>query len=190
MSAQWSFLPRTRYITTGGEGGKVTTDDEALCRGCGRSRTTARVQAVYQRQHPPGFRWLHESFGTKLAADRDAGRDRAPSAPENGAVSAARERNATIIHGALAPSAAPTARCARRRSPTTPATATARGTLLQTLRPMSPENLAPGWTRDRIVNEIVAQGVPCYQGSCSEVYLERAFEGTPWRPRNVLPAAP
>jgi len=86
MSAQWSFLPRTRYITTGGEGGMVTTDDEALCRGCGRSRTTARVQAVYQRQHPPGFRWLHESFGTKLAADRDAG-------PRSGAFSSRKWRS-------------------------------------------------------------------------------------------------
>ncbi len=52
-----------------------------------------------------------------------------------------------------------------------------------------PENLAEGWSRDRIVSEIVARGVPCYQGSCSEVYLERAFDGTPWRPARPLAAA-
>jgi dTDP-4-amino-4,6-dideoxygalactose transaminase len=52
-----------------------------------------------------------------------------------------------------------------------------------------PENLASGWTRDRIIETINAEGVPCYQGSCSEVYLEKAFDGTPWRPRKRLPAA-
>ena len=31
--------------------------------------------------------------------------------------------------------------------------------------------------------------MPCYQGTCSEVYRERAFDGTPWRPAAPLPAA-
>lgn len=52
-----------------------------------------------------------------------------------------------------------------------------------------PERLASGWSRDRIVEEITAQDVPCFQGSCSEVYLERAFDGTPWRPEARLPTA-
>ena len=49
--------------------------------------------------------------------------------------------------------------------------------------------MADGWSRDRIMNEIVARGVPCYSGSCSEVYLEKAFDGTPWRPAERLPVA-
>jgi dTDP-4-amino-4,6-dideoxygalactose transaminase len=52
-----------------------------------------------------------------------------------------------------------------------------------------PEHLAAGWTRDRIIEAINAQGVPCYQGSCSEVYLEKAFDGTGWRPEQRLPVA-
>jgi dTDP-4-amino-4,6-dideoxygalactose transaminase len=52
-----------------------------------------------------------------------------------------------------------------------------------------PEALAEGWSRDRIMNEIVARGVPCYSGSCSEVYLEKAFDNTPWRPAERLPVA-
>jgi dTDP-4-amino-4,6-dideoxygalactose transaminase len=47
---------------------------------------------------------------------------------------------------------------------------------------VEPNGLTPGWSRDRIVEEIVAQGVPCFQGSCSEVYLEKASDGTGWRP--------
>jgi dTDP-4-amino-4,6-dideoxygalactose transaminase len=52
-----------------------------------------------------------------------------------------------------------------------------------------PEGLKPGWDRDRIVAEILARDVPVYHGSCSEVYREKAFEGTPWRPAQRLPAA-
>ena len=49
--------------------------------------------------------------------------------------------------------------------------------------------LAEGWSRDRIVNEINALGVPCMPGSCSEVYLEKAFDGTGFRPEARLPVA-
>lgn len=52
-----------------------------------------------------------------------------------------------------------------------------------------PDNLSAGWSCDRIVAEIVDRGVPCYQGSCSEVYLERAFDGTGWRPAEPLSVA-
>ena len=54
---------------------------------------------------------------------------------------------------------------------------------------VKPEQLADGWDRDRIVNEIVERGVPCFQGSCSEVYLEKAFDNTLWRPEKRLPNA-
>ena len=49
--------------------------------------------------------------------------------------------------------------------------------------------LAPGWDRDRIMAGINALGVPCYSGSCSEIYLEKAFDATPWRPAERLPVA-
>ena len=52
-----------------------------------------------------------------------------------------------------------------------------------------PENLGEGWSRDRIVDEINAGGVPCFQGSCSEVYLEKAFDDTSARPSQRLPVA-
>ena len=54
---------------------------------------------------------------------------------------------------------------------------------------VKPEALAVGWSRDRIIEAINAEGVPCYQGSCSEVYLEKAFDGTGWRPAERLPVA-
>jgi dTDP-4-amino-4,6-dideoxygalactose transaminase len=54
---------------------------------------------------------------------------------------------------------------------------------------VEPDNLADGWTRDRIIEEISARGVPCAQGSCSELYLEKAFDNTGYRPKIRLPVA-
>ena len=54
---------------------------------------------------------------------------------------------------------------------------------------VQPERLASGWNRDRIVDEMMVRGVPCYQGSCSEVYLEKAFDNSGLRPAERLPAA-
>jgi dTDP-4-amino-4,6-dideoxygalactose transaminase len=43
--------------------------------------------------------------------------------------------------------------------------------------------------RDRAVAAIDAAGVPCYTGTCPEVYLEKAFDDTSWRPGAPLPVA-
>ena len=54
---------------------------------------------------------------------------------------------------------------------------------------VEPARLRSGWDRDRIVAEINTRGVPCSMGSCSEVYLEKAFDGTGLRPAERLPVA-
>lgn len=60
----WSFC-QDKIMTTGGEGGMVTTNDEALWRSMWAFKDHGKsYEAVYERQHPPGFRWVHESFGT------------------------------------------------------------------------------------------------------------------------------
>ena len=51
------------------------------------------------------------------------------------------------------------------------------------------DGLRPGWDRDRIVAEVTAQNVPLLHGTCSEVYREKAFEGTGWAPPQRLPGA-
>jgi dTDP-4-amino-4,6-dideoxygalactose transaminase len=49
--------------------------------------------------------------------------------------------------------------------------------------------LKTGWDRDRIMNAVVAEGVPCFSGICSEVYLEKAFDSNDVRPAERLPVA-
>ena len=51
------------------------------------------------------------------------------------------------------------------------------------------ENLTKGWNRDLIIDALNQLGVPCMQGSCSEVYLEKAFDDTDFKPKNRLPVA-
>lgn len=189
----WSFC-QDKIMTTGGEGGMVTTSDEALWRTMWAYKDHGKsYEAVYERQHPPGFRWLHESFGTNwrmLEMQAAIGRIQLGWMPE---WTRRRQANADALTSALQPFAGasgpvrlPQLACSGCVQPCANGCVHANYKFYAYVRP---ENLAPGWTRDRIIEAINAEGVPCYQGSCSEVYLEKAFDGTPWRPRERLPVA-
>lgn len=176
----WSFC-QDKIMTTGGEGGMVTTNDQELWANMWAYKDHGKSwDAVYGCEHPPGFRWLHENFGTnwRLTEMQSAiGRIQLKRMPE---WHAARSRNAMKI-----------LETAKKLS----------GLLVPSLPSdidhawykcyafVDQGKLKEGWTRDRIIDEIVERGVPCFSGSCSEVYLEKAFENTGWRPRKRLPVA-
>lgn len=186
----WSFC-QDKIITTGGEGGMVTTDDGALWSRMWSFKDHGKSwEAVYERDHPPGFRWLHESFGTNwrmIEMQAAIGRIQLGRMTE---WTAARETNAETLRRALAAfEDADGIVRAPALSDKPEMGNDSRHAYYKLYAYIRPENLAEGWSRDRIVAEIAGQGVPCYQGSCSEVYLERAFDGTPWRPARSLPAA-
>ena len=168
-------------MSTGGEGGMVTTQDRDLWRAVWQYKDHGKShEAVYERQHPPGFRWLHESFGTNwrmLEMQAVIGRMQLRSMAD---WTAKRTRHAEAIRAACAPYAAV-------RVPRLPASCIHAHYKCYVY--VQPDRLAPGWSRDHIVEAIQALGVPCYQGSCSEVYLEKAFDGTGWRPAERLPVA-
>jgi hypothetical protein len=161
-------------MSTGGEGGMLTTNDDQLWRRAWSFKDHGKAyDAAHKEQTSPGFRWLHECFGTnwRLTEMQAAiGRSllaKLPSQLES------RRRNARTLNerfGAL------------------PA-------LRTTIPPeeighayykyyvfLRPEWLRDGWSRDHLLQAIVAEGIPCFSGSCSEVYLERAF------PENMRPA--
>ena len=188
----WSFC-QDKIMTTGGEGGMVTTNDKALWRAMWSFKDHGKsYEAVYERQHPPGFRWLHESFGTNwrmLEMQAVIGRIQLRRMNE---WAAARKRNAQAIWAACAEFSVlrvPQVQCASCPGGCAAAGTTCEHAHYKCYVYVQPERLAPGWSRDRIVEAIMAEGVPCYQGSCSEVYLEKAFEGTGWRPDGRLPVA-
>src|SRR5690554_1209493 len=174
----WSFC-QDKIMTTGGEGGMVTTNDEALWRRMWAYKDHGKSwEAVYEREHPPGFRWLHESFGTnwRLTEMQAAiGRIQLTRMP---AWKAARQANARRIWEAAS-------ECPGLRVPEVPDHIEHAAYKCYVF--VEPEQLAEGWDRDRIITELVARGVPCFSGSCSEVYREKAFAGTGWRPQRPLP---
>jgi dTDP-4-amino-4,6-dideoxygalactose transaminase len=188
----WSFC-QDKIMTTGGEGGMVTTNSESLWRAMWSYKDHGKsYEAVYERQHPPGFRWLHESFGTNwrmLEMQAVLGRIQLARMPE---WAAARRRNSEAVWAACRQFDAllvPQIKCA-----SCPGFCKERGASCEHAHYkcyvyVHPERLAPDWSRDRIIETILAKGVPCFQGSCSEVYLEKAFDGTGWRPQERLPVA-
>ncbi len=194
--AAWSFC-QDKIMTTGGEGGMVTTNDPALWAKMWAYKDHGKsYEAVYNRAHPPGYRWLHESFGTNwrmLEVQAAIGRIQLAQMAD---WTRARTTIAARITAALRPFAAaggpvriPEPLCGWTGGAGIEA---ARGCVHGRYKYYAyivPTALADGWTRDRIVTAINSSGVPCFTGSCSEVYLERAFDDTPWRPTQRLPIA-
>jgi dTDP-4-amino-4,6-dideoxygalactose transaminase len=164
--AAFSFC-QDKIMTTGGEGGMITTNNKGIWDLAWSFKDHGKsYDAVYNREHLPGFRWLHESFGTnwRLTEFQSAlGRVLLRNLP---AMLETRRRNAAILTEAFQHH--PALRVTQPPS--------------HVVHPyykyyvfVRPEELSNGWTRDRILSALVAEGIPCYSGSCSEIYLEKAF---------------
>ena len=173
----WSFC-QDKIMTTGGEGGMVTTNDKALWLKMWAYKDHGKsYDAVYHREHAPGFRWLHESFGTNwrmMEMQAVIGRIQLKRMPD---WTAKRQANAAKLAQSLGKFA-----CIRLVD----VPDYIEHAQYKFYAFVNPGRLKTGWTRDRIVDELNALKVPCYQGSCSEVYREKAFDNTPWRPQQRL----
>ena len=176
----WSFC-QDKIMTTGGEGGMVTTNDRELWSRMWSFKDHGKSwQAVYEREHPPGFRWLHESFGTNwrmIEVQAAIGRIQLRRMAE---WQAKRLANARAIWASASA-------CGCLRVPEISGIVVHAAYRCYVF--VEPRQLRDGWSRDRILHEITALGVPCYSGSCSEVYLEKAFDNTDWRPAERMPVA-
>jgi dTDP-4-amino-4,6-dideoxygalactose transaminase len=169
-----------KILTTGGEGGMVTTNDEHLWdRAWSYKDHGKSYDAVFRREHPPGFRWLHESFGTnwRLTEMQSAlGRVILRKLPAWVAIRRKHAARLTECFRAL-----PGLRV------TQPPSEIAHSYYKYYVF-VRPERLRQGWDRDRIMSAINTAGVPCFSGSCSEIYRERAFPPD-MRPSSSLPVA-
>lgn len=170
-----------KIITTGGEGGLLVTNDKDLWSRIWSLKDHGKSYAAcFERQWPPGFRWLHESFGGnyRLTESQAAiGRIQLGKLPHWHAL---RAQNAQRLRLCVAKFAAII-------EPTLPAEA--EHAYYRYYCYVRPEALRAGWSRDRIQAELQALGVPCFTGSCSEVYLEKAFTDRGLGPAVRLPEA-
>ena len=175
--AAWSFC-QDKIMSTGGEGGMVTTNDETLWKKMWSYKDHGKnFDSIYNKQHPPGFRWLHDSFGTNwrmMEMQAVIGRLQLKKMQE---WTKKRTDNTNIILNAFENSPYFTV-----HRPSADYVHAAYKCYVQ----VNTEKLPEGWSRDRIMQEINAFDVPCFSGSCSEVYLEHAFDDTPWRPAQRL----
>ena len=172
----WSFC-QDKIMTTGGEGGMVATNDESLWRKMWAYKDHGKsYEAVYEREHPDGYRWLHESFGTNWRMTEI-----------QAAIGRIQLKRMPLWHKKRLSNACNIWNVARQ---------------CEILRvPVIPDFIkhaaykcyvfvkGGALLRDEMIKEINKKGVPCFSGSCSEVYLEKAFDNTGFRPKERLSAA-
>jgi dTDP-4-amino-4,6-dideoxygalactose transaminase len=170
-----------KIMTTGGEGGMLVTNDEALWKRAWAIKDHGKgYDAVFNKEHAPGFRWLHESFGTNFRMTEMQAAIGRVQLTKLETWNQQRNRNAATIIKTL--SRFPSLRVPEPVDDIRHAYYRLYAFVVQ-------DRLADGWNRDRIMNNITKLGVPCFSGSCPEIYNEKAFEQGGLRPANPLPNA-
>ena len=186
----WSFC-QDKIMTTGGEGGMVTTNDKALWQKMWEYKDHGKnYDSIYHKQHPPGFRWLHDSFGTNwrmMEMQAVIGRIQLKKIAEWTKI---RTQNAKILRDALTQFAGEQQFL---RIPDIEFHQVMGGDSVHAYYKyyvyVRPENLPENINRDSILNALNEKKIPCFSGSCSEIYLEKAFDNHPSRPNARLTVA-
>ena len=177
----WSFC-QDKIMSTGGEGGMVVTDDRILWQRMWEYKDHGKnYDAVYKKEHPPGFRWLHESFGSNFRmTEIQSVLGKHQLKLLDGWIER-RNINAEIIKKV----------CDRfpsiLRTPTP--SPDIRHAYYKFYTYLKPDGLKSGWNRQKLIQEINSYGIPCLEGSCSEIYREVAFDKTNFRPQKRLKVA-
>jgi dTDP-4-amino-4,6-dideoxygalactose transaminase len=136
--------------------------------------------AVYKREHPNGFRWLHESIGTNwrmIEVQAVIGRIQLRRMADWHKKRAENENKIRQV-------------CNKYffcRLPVIPSDVV--HAYYKSYVYIDNSKLSFDWSRDRLMEEINSLGVPSFQGSCSEIYREKAFENLDCVPTDRLPNA-
>lgn len=178
--AAWSFC-QDKIMTTGGEGGMITTNDKALWSRMWSYKDHGKSwDAIFSSGRKEGFQWVHEQFGTnwrmtemqavigriQLERMQDWHRKRLANLQQI-------EHVARRIPGLRVPQIPEHIEHAAYKAYVF----------------FDSSMLAEGWDKARIIMEMSSRDVPCYAGTCAEMYLEKAFDDTGWRPEKPLPIA-
>lgn len=164
--AAYSFC-QDKIMTTAGEGGMVLTDSEEVFKRLWAMKDHGKdYDLMYNTKHPPGFRWLHRWEGTNLRMTEIQSAIGRLALKELDSWVKARRKNAEILTECLS-----------------------RFDFIRITQPpdhiyhsyykyycfVELDKLPRSWSRDRIIEALTASGVPCFQGSCSEIYLEESL---------------
>ena len=164
--AAFSFC-QDKIMTTCGEGGMLTTNDSALWERAWSFKDHGKNYGEMSNAKPrPGFRWVHDGFGTNwrmTEVQSAVGRVLLRKLPE---MIEKRRHFAALLTQGLG-------RVSGLRV-TVPASEISHA-YYKYYAFLRPESLRQGWSQMKVLEAINAEGVPCSMGSCSEIYLEKAF---------------
>ena len=163
----WSFC-QDKIMTTAGEGGMVTTNNKDYWSSVWSFKDHGKnYDTVYNKEHPPGFRWLHEDHGTNARMTEIQSAIGRLQLKKLDMWIDKRTKLSNIFNNAFKDLDG----------------------LRITLPPSyikhayykyyvftEPEKLKSDKDRDFIMNSLNDLGVVCYSGSCSEIYKEKAFD--------------
>ena len=171
-----------KIMTTGGEGGMLTTSDEQIWKRAWSFKDHGKDYDIVYDQKPHdgiSFRWLHTTSGTNWRMTEMQAAVGLSALPMVTEWVERRRENAAVLNFCMKNISA-----LRLTSPC----AGVGHAYYKYYVFVRPELLAPGWDRTRVAQAVVAEGIPCFTGSCSEIYLEEAFDATA-RPAERLSTA-
>jgi len=170
-----------KIITTGGEGGMLTTNRKDVWKKAWSYKDHGKSWDAACADNPSCvFQWMHESSGTNWRMTEMQAAIGQVLARKLPCWTNARRENANLLNDQL--EKIPTIRTTRRPKNV------GHGYYKYYVF-LRPERLRTDWTRDRIVKAIRAEGIPCGSGICPEIYLEKTFEGSKSLPVTRLPTA-
>ena len=192
----WSFC-QEKIISTGGEGGMITTNNENLYKKIlsfkdhgknvdfleKQKKLRSKILSVENsdnKKRKDKFVWVHDQFGSNFRLTEIQcciGRMQLKLLDNWNKL---RENNANIITQELD-------NLSILRIPKV--SSTIKHAWYKFYCYLNTEELSSEWTRDRIINEINSFGYPCFSGSCSEIYLEKCFNKKGFYPEKRLPIA-
>lgn len=181
-AAAFSFC-QDKIMTTGGEGGMVVTNKKNIWSKVWSYKDHGKsYDAVCRGSLMPGprFKWLHECFGTNWRMTEMQAAIGRIQLRKLSNWTEKRRRNAAVLTKAFL-------KIPGLRVPQPPKH------ILHAFYKyyvfIRPDMFKKSWDRERIILAINKKRVPCFTGSCSEIYLEKAFDIGNLRPKKRLPIA-
>ncbi len=174
----WSFC-QDKIMTTGGEGGMVTTNNREMWESMRSYKDHGKdLNAIEAENKTNSFKWVHNSFGTNSRMTEMQAAIGRIQLKKIDRWSNKRIKNALELKSICDkfPSLLRTPVCDKNVT----------HAYYKFYTYIIPEGLKEGWTRDSIILEFLKSGIPCFQGSCPEIYIESAFNKTGYRPKNRL----
>ncbi|MFC7049271.1 DegT/DnrJ/EryC1/StrS family aminotransferase [Emcibacter nanhaiensis] len=171
-----------KIISTGGEGGMLVTNDKNVWNKAWSYKDHGRgYDKVFNYDHPPGFRWLCEGFGTNWRLTEMQAAIGLIQLRKLEEWVNLRRRNAAMLKECFD-------KFPSLKTPTPSADYFHASYKLYTY--VDETHLARNWNRSEVREALRAEGLPVTDGACSEIYLENAFNGPEnFRPPERLPVA-